>query len=95
MAVNWLHKLAARGSVPVFPVLGKQGDSALRHLALSPQIELVDSPRHASVLLVAVVVPAEYGKDPTAIGTMLGFTEMGEIKHHFKAGVKAQTGIEF
>ena len=22
-------------------------------------------------------------------------TEMGEIKHHFKAGVKAQTGIEF
>lgn len=34
----------------------------------------------ASVLLVAVVVPAEYGKDPTGIGTMLGFTEMGEIK---------------
>ncbi len=22
-------------------------------------------------------------------------TEMGEIKHHFKAGVKAQSGIEF
>ena len=59
MAVNWLHKLASRGSVPVFPVLGKQGDGALRHLALSPQIELVDSPRHASVLLVAGEIPAD------------------------------------
>ncbi len=59
MAVNWLHKLASRGSVPVFPVLGKQGDGVLRHLALSPQIELVDSPRHASVLLIAGEVPAD------------------------------------
>ena len=59
MAVNWLHKLASRGSVPVFPVLGKQGDSAVRHLALSPRIELVDSPRHASVLLVAGEIPAD------------------------------------
>lgn len=59
MAVSWLNKFAARGSVPVFPVLGKQGDNALRHLALSPRIELVDSPRHASVLLVAGEVPAD------------------------------------
>ncbi|MGQ7245102.1 hypothetical protein ACUN9V_16760 [Salinicola sp. V024] len=59
MAVNWLHKLAARGSVPVFPVLGINGAGALRHLVLSPHIELVDSPRHASVLLVAGEIPAD------------------------------------
>lgn len=34
----------------------------------------------ANVLLVTVVVPAEYGIDPTGVGTALGFTEMGEIK---------------
>mgnify|MGYP000135525023 FL=1 len=59
MAVNWLRNLASRRSVPVFPVLGVQGDKALRHLTLSPDIELVDSPRHASVLLVAGEIPAD------------------------------------
>lgn len=59
MAVSWLRKLASRTQVPVFPVLGKQGDRALRYLALSPEIELVDSPRHASVLLIAGEVPAD------------------------------------
>jgi len=34
----------------------------------------------ASVLLVTVVMPAEYGVDPTGIGRVLGLTEMGEIK---------------
>lgn len=34
----------------------------------------------AAVLLVAVVLPAEYGIDPTRIGRVLGLTEMGEIK---------------
>jgi len=34
----------------------------------------------ASVLLVTVVFPAEYGKDWTGIGRLLGLTEMGEIK---------------
>lgn len=34
----------------------------------------------ASVLLVAVVLPAEYGLDPTGIGSVLGLTEMGRIK---------------
>ena len=32
------------------------------------------------LILVAVVLPAEYGIDPTAAGRMLGLTEMGEIK---------------
>lgn len=34
----------------------------------------------AVALLVTVVLPAEYGIDPTGIGRMLGLTEMGEIK---------------
>jgi hypothetical protein len=34
----------------------------------------------AAVLLVTVVLPAEYGVDPTGVGRMLGLTEMGEIK---------------
>lgn len=34
----------------------------------------------AAVILVAVVFPAEYGVDPTGIGSALGLTEMGRIK---------------
>lgn len=34
----------------------------------------------AAVLLVAAVLPAEYGVDPTGIGNVLGLTEMGRIK---------------
>lgn len=34
----------------------------------------------AVVLLVTVVLPAEYGVDPTGIGRVTGLTEMGEIK---------------
>lgn len=34
----------------------------------------------ASFLLVAVILPAEYGVDPTGIGSALGLTEMGRIK---------------
>jgi len=34
----------------------------------------------AAALLVTVVVPAEYGVDPTRVGRVLGLTEMGEIK---------------
>lgn len=34
----------------------------------------------AVVLLVAVVLPAEYGVDPTGIGRVLRMTEMGDIK---------------
>ena len=34
----------------------------------------------AAVLLVTVVLPAEYGIDPTGIGRPLGLTRMGEIK---------------
>jgi len=34
----------------------------------------------AALILVAVVLPAEYGIDPTRAGQVLGLTEMGEIK---------------
>lgn len=34
----------------------------------------------AAVLLVTVVLPAEYGIDPTGVGRLVGLTEMGEIK---------------
>jgi len=34
----------------------------------------------AVVILVAVVLPAEYGIDPTGAGRVLGLTEMGAIK---------------
>lgn len=34
----------------------------------------------ASVLLFTTILPAEYGIDPTGVGTILGLTQMGEIK---------------
>ncbi|MGI9281033.1 MAG: transmembrane anchor protein [Endozoicomonas sp.] len=34
----------------------------------------------AAALLVTVVMPAEYGVDPTGLGRMMGLTEMGAIK---------------
>lgn len=43
----------------------------------------------ALVLLVAVVLPAEYGIDPTGIGRVLRLTEMGEIKQQLAADAAA------
>ncbi|RWQ18143.1 transmembrane anchor protein [Mesorhizobium sp.] len=34
----------------------------------------------AAAILVAIVLPAEYGIDPTGAGRLLGLAEMGEIK---------------
>ncbi|WP_426130876.1 transmembrane anchor protein [Pararhizobium sp. PWRC1-1] len=34
----------------------------------------------AAVILVTIVLPSEYGIDPTGTGSVLGLTEMGEIK---------------
>jgi hypothetical protein len=34
----------------------------------------------ATAILVTIVLPAEYGLDPTGIGRVLGLKEMGEIK---------------
>lgn len=34
----------------------------------------------AAIILVVVVLPSEYGIDPTGVGRVLGLTEVGEIK---------------
>lgn len=43
----------------------------------------------ALVLLTTVVLPAEYGIDPTGIGRKLGLTDMGEIKTRLAAEAEA------
>lgn len=45
----------------------------------------------ASVLLVTVVLPSEYGIDPTRVGRLLGLTEMGEIKTARAAEAKKES----
>lgn len=43
----------------------------------------------ALVLLIAVVLPAEYAIDPTGLGRVLQMTQMGEIKQQLAAGAAA------
>ena len=43
----------------------------------------------AAVLLVTVVLPAEYGVDKTGVGRLLGLTEMGRIKRAAAEGASA------
>ena len=47
-----------------------------RQLVRSTVISIVA----AAALLVTVVMPSEYGIDPTGVGSVMGLTEMGEIK---------------
>ncbi len=47
----------------------------------------------AAVLLTIVVLPAEYGIDPTGIGRVLRLTEMGEIKMRLAAEVAADSKV--
>lgn len=46
----------------------------------------------AAVLLVTVVLPAEYAFDPTGVGKMLGLTQMGEIKQQLASEAEAEVG---
>lgn len=48
----------------------------------------------AAALLVTVVLPAEYGVDPTGIGQALGFTEMGEIKQQLAQEAEADRQVD-
>ncbi|MDZ4762003.1 MAG: transmembrane anchor protein [Alphaproteobacteria bacterium] len=48
----------------------------------------------ASGLLVLVVLPAEYGVDPTGAGSLLGLTEMGRIKMSLAAEAEALAEAE-
>ena len=47
----------------------------------------------ALVLLIAVVLPAEYGIDPTGIGRVLRMTEMGNIKKQLAAEAAADAAL--
>jgi hypothetical protein len=44
----------------------------------------------AALLLVTVVMPAEYGVDPTGVGRVLGLKQMGEIKMALAAEAEAE-----
>jgi hypothetical protein len=48
----------------------------------------------ASALLVLVVLPAEYGVDPTGAGSLLGLTEMGRIKMQLAEEAKAEAAAD-
>lgn len=48
----------------------------------------------AAVLLVTVVMPADYGIDPTGIGRLLNLTEMGEIKKELAAEAAADAAFQ-
>lgn len=48
----------------------------------------------AMVLLVTVVMPAEYALDPTGAGRLLGLTEMGEIKQQLEEEAAADEAAQ-
>lgn len=47
----------------------------------------------AAAILVAVVLPSEYGIDPTGAGRLLGLTSMGEIKMQLAAEAEADSKV--
>ena len=63
--------------------------SALR-LLRSTAIALVV----AGLILTTVVLPAEYGVDPTGLGRVLGLAQMGEIKARLAAEVAADAAAD-
>lgn len=48
----------------------------------------------AGALLVTVVLPSEYGIDPTGIGRVVGLTEMGEIKMQLAEEAAADAALD-
>ena len=60
MAVSLLRRLAADAPVPVFVVQGRGARGAVALLRIDERVEIVDSPRHATVLLVVGEVPADH-----------------------------------
>ena len=48
----------------------------------------------AVALLVTIVLPAEYGVDPTGIGRALGFTDMGDIKRQLAEEAEADRKVD-
>ena len=48
----------------------------------------------AAVVLITVVLPAEYGIDPTGIGNLIGLVKMGEIKVSLAQEAASERAIE-
>lgn len=59
MAVSLLRRLAGDAPVPVFPILGAGSRWPVARLRADERVELVASPRHATVLLVAGALPPD------------------------------------
>ncbi len=47
------------------------------------------------VILVTIVLPSEYGIDPTGAGKIMGLTEMGEIRQELKKEAEADHRSSF
>lgn len=58
--IDRLRALATGTAAPVFVAAGPGADPVLAHLRAAPGIEVVTSPRHATVLVVAGSLPAEW-----------------------------------
>lgn len=61
--------------------------SSSKQLLTSTAIALIA----ALVLLVSVILPAEYGVDPIGAGELLGLTQMGEIKNQLAMEAEEDT----
>ena len=48
----------------------------------------------AGAILVTVVLPAEYGVDPTRIGSVFGLTEMGQLKRQLALEAEADAAAD-
>ena len=48
----------------------------------------------AALLLLTMVLPAEYGVDPTGVGRVLGLTKMGEIKMQLARAAAADAAAD-
>jgi len=48
----------------------------------------------AALILVMIVLPSEYGIDPTGVGGVLGLTDMGQIKVQLAAEAEAARRLE-
>lgn len=48
----------------------------------------------AAAILVTIVMPSEYGVDPIGVGSVLGLTEMGEIKVQLAQEAEAAAAAE-
>lgn len=63
-------------TAPVPPAAPRPDLPSARSLARATLVAIAV----AAALLLTVVLPAEYGIDPTGAGRVLGLTQMGEIK---------------